>query len=719
MSYRRFCFAGVALLFVPGVVESCGPFLEFAQFTTYHTTFPDEFASGRFGVLRPHYWRADLLVAYRILSGVLVSKGETPGPLSEGYPPSDRMMPWLDARNKLKGVPVLQEIDADKKVRGSGFEVYPNCLSGAFETAADTLRKRIAEWGASSRQVSEWVRGQDEVFQNCSAGPAIPPRIPWADKLLAADREYQIAASEFYAEQYDKAEADFDRIALDRSSPWHEIAPYVAARVCIRQGTIGQNEDKLRQAAERLRTITDDPARGPLRTPAQELLNFVQARLDPDKRLVDLGNELMRPRQGVQLQRVITDYTKIWDAMEMSGHAPSTGNSEVTDWIATFQKGGGTVGKWRAKTTIPWLLAALVWAETEKAGASDVKDLIEAAHAVKPDSPGYATAMYYGILTQIRQGESDAARQWADEALSRKEPEQVANLLRAERFSLARNWAEFLRFAPRTPVASSGDAMDWPLDPANAKQRRPALDADASNSLNTTVPLRLWADAAENKLLPRNLQAEIAQAGWVRAVILRDQSSARRLAERLSELEPEFNAGMRGYLAEQDSAAANFFAVFLMLHTPGFEPQVRTGWGRATAPLKSDMLRDNWWSVTNPPKTNPETSAHQALLDLYPNGRFGPEGFLSADQREAGTTEWAQVKERAGNSVDYLCSETIAWAQGHPQDSRVPEALYLAVQATHYGPADGSSSAWSKRVFMLLHSGYPSSEWTKKTKYWY
>src|SRR4029077_19627963 len=102
--------------------------------------------------------------------------------------------------------PPLDRLTADRKVPGSDFQFYSNCLDGAFASATDTLNQRIATWGAASPQLAEWLRGQDQVFQNCEAGATIPAAAP----NIAPDREYQIAAAEFYAEQYDKAEVAFD-----------------------------------------------------------------------------------------------------------------------------------------------------------------------------------------------------------------------------------------------------------------------------------------------------------------------------------------------------------------------------------------------------------------------------------------------------------------------------------------------------------------------------
>ena len=702
-----------AILFVPGVVRSCGPFLEYAQFTTYGGPFPGEFSSGRFGVLRPSYTHADLLLAYRTLSGVPLTPDEVPSaPLSDGA------NPWLAARSKVPGVQPLDEINADKKIAGDDFESYPNCLQPAFVTAAETLKSRMATWGASSPQLAEWVRGQDTVFSNCSGGPYIPARVPGAVALLAADREYQIAAAEFYAGQLEKAEADFDRIAADRTSPWHDIAAYVAARACIRQGTLGKNEAKLKEAASRLRDIADDPARGKLRDSASDLLNFIRAQTEPEERLTEIGKEITKPHLGIKIQQMLVDYTDIWYEMETAGHPPVAGKTDATDWVMAVQNGGQPVAKWRETHKLPWLVAGLMWAESEK-DSGDFHDLIDAAHALKPESPAYPTATYYGILRQIQLGETDAARRWADMALARNEPDHIANLFRGERMKLARNWTEFLKYAPRMPVSSSDGVGGTEFPMAKDDLRHDwSFDEDAVEAFNKAVPLSLWLNATSNPLLTRDLQAQIAQAGWVRAVILGDQSAARPLAERLRTLQPELKAEMSTYLATKDAAAANFNAVYLMLHAPGFEPQVRSGSGRETDILKRDELRDNWWNLTTHRMYYADTSVNPAQFDLYPKEPFYPEGFLPPDQRQAGDAEWAKIGALAGKSVDYLCGQAIAWAKAHPDEPRNPHALYLCVEATHYGPTE-PKNPYSKQAFDLLHKRYPKSEWATKTKYYY
>jgi hypothetical protein len=66
---------------------------------------------------------------------------------------------------------------------------------------------------------------------------------------MRADRAYQIASAKFYADQYDAARQDFQTIAADPTSPWHTIAPYLAARCFIRAGKLSEADIALQRIA--------------------------------------------------------------------------------------------------------------------------------------------------------------------------------------------------------------------------------------------------------------------------------------------------------------------------------------------------------------------------------------------------------------------------------------------------------------------------------------
>lgn len=707
----KYAWMAAVLVVVAGLVgpraESCGPFLQSMLFTTYHGAPAGAFEKGHVGVLRPHFYRADLLMAYRTLSGVKLSAGELPAAVNVVETSPDRVKPWTEARASMGTPP---KVDPDKKVPGEDYQVYANCLADAFTNAAETLRRRQAQWGATSAAFKEWVHGQDQVFENCSGGPVIPQELAEGDAMLRADRRYQRAAAQFYAGRYAEAASGFDAIAKEAESPWMDIAPYLAARAMVRQGTMNKDEGALREAAGRLETIVKQGGA------ARGMLDFVRARLAPSDRLRELGKELTQPNQGARLQRVLTDYTAIWDHSEAAAEAIAK-DDDLAGWIRTFQARGPAVEQWRAKRTMPWLIAALVSTTPQDAPA---KELIAAARAVPAGSAGWASATYWGIRLAMMSGDVDGARQWADQALNTKPEAEVTDLVRAERMKLARDWTEFLRYAPRMWVATGGIDGETSPEADELKKRPVAFDADATETLNQHVPLALWMDAAKNDLLPKALQAEVARAAWVRAILLEDAAGARAMAGRVAQLTQELAGEMRGYLAVRDAAAARFAAVFLMLRAPGMEPEVRPGFGRTTEVMKSDMLRDNWWALAGDVRQGDRDQDHDALVDLYPKGPFGPAEFLPAEQRATAQTEWKKLVERSGNAVNFLAGETIAWATAHPQDPRVPQALHLAVEATHYGPADGlKSREYSKQAFDILHRRYAESEWTKKTKYWY
>src|SRR6202042_3523805 len=128
---------------------------------------------------------------------------------------------------------------------------YPNCLDDSFATANKTLTARIASFGAKDPAVIDWVRGQDAVFTNCPGKPSpqagasantpqpSPQRMPPnlnsnAPAWLKQDRVYQIAAANFYVENYDAALAGFRSIPADTASPWSSISRYLVARTLIR-----------------------------------------------------------------------------------------------------------------------------------------------------------------------------------------------------------------------------------------------------------------------------------------------------------------------------------------------------------------------------------------------------------------------------------------------------------------------------------------------------
>jgi len=699
----------MAVLAGPPEAESCGPGLALAQFSYVATPPPDVFARGQLGILRPKYYRRYLVVAFRYLTGVPLSPEEVAAFVGRrpAVPAATAaltpLQQWIEARHAVPGATDLPAIDQFRPLQGPAhsYESYQNCLDDAFAQAARTLRERAARWGMGSPQVAEWVRGQDAVFQNCAGGKEMPPALaPEADSLLLADRQYQIAAAEFYAEQYAAAEKHFGAIGRDVDSPWRDLGKLMVARTLIREATVGEDEDKLAEAQEALDGIIADPQTGKWQDAARGLRDFVAARLDPDGRILALGEQLMRPESGPEFARALTDFTLLWDKRN---DAPPT-ETELTDWIATFQAQDWrrALDRWRERPNDAWLVAALSSVPHRNPA---VPELLAAAQRVRVAAPAWPSAAFYGIALQSARGETDAARKWADQALTVNPPPEVRNEFLAQRMALVRNWEGFLRYAPRMPVALGTDGFghDEPLEYFGPvlQSRKHLFDTDFTVPLNLEAPLERWVDAASSNLLPPDLQADIAQAGWVRAVILDRIPQAQALAARLAILRPQFRAPLQSWLTEKDPQAARFQAVMVMLRTPGLQPSIRDKFGRETAVSRIDNFRDNWWDSSDP----------GAVQETAPP-------FLPGPERIAGREEWRRLQAEAPRAPDYLCRQTLAWARAHPDDPRVPEALHLAVRTTRY--TNGArTTTFPKQAFTLLHTRYPKSKWAAMTPYWY
>lgn len=218
---------------------------------------------------------------------------------------------WYQARKKVPGVSPMPSLTG-------------GCKAKELRTAATTLETMIGNQGVASPQVKQWLDAQDQAFEKCSrpstpsmAGlatpaptPDIPPPLAHATPFEQAQRTYQIACSNFYSGNFDAAAQMFRTITGDRSSPWHEWAPYLAARATVRKATLsGPKNDPaiLAQAEAQLKAIIAAPGGDGIKPAAQRLLSFVEFRLHPEQRVEEVVRALMRPGSEQTLAQDLSD----------------------------------------------------------------------------------------------------------------------------------------------------------------------------------------------------------------------------------------------------------------------------------------------------------------------------------------------------------------------------------------------------------------------------
>jgi hypothetical protein len=725
-----FILGGVSI--GPGDLSSCGPFFPEAVFTGKAQPLDEpRYFGGQLDILQPHYARIYLMVAYRYLTGIGVAKADQQALLAKpavpdyfwGDPRSAAVQAWLEVRIQV-GAPPFDTAGPNPinriKVLPGNFGIL-NCGDDAFRNATATLTER-GRAGASHDDLRAWVAAQDQVFSNCSEPEVWPPRPKPAEPSIPAvlpasaapwkqaDRVYQIAAAEFYAGQYDAACADFLRIAGDRSSPWHGIAPYLAARALIRKSTT-VDPAAAPAAQEQLRKVLADPDAAAWHESARGLARYLLARTEPERVLSDLAHAVATEKNGVA--GAMNDYRLMLDHYSNRGKEFPRGD-DITDWIAAMQNGPAdqALAKWRATRSAPWLVAALTYADRPD------QELMAAAAKVAATSPAFPTVEFH----RLRLLPPDEARPALDAALRRQMPVSARNLFLAARMRVSRDWDDLLRYAPRT-VASNFEPGPWgvPAPPAGAASgdrpgagREMHFDEDAARILDRQAPLALLRLCARNGRLPPDLQLHVARAAWVRSILLNDNGTASDMAKAMGSLSPPLKAYADGYLAAPDEKTRGFAAAWLLLNNPGMRVSIDSGAGRLTPTAKIDSYLGNWWCPANIAR-----QPMNAPLELLYQGEPPEARFLTAAQRSEADQEQKRLAA-APAAPTFLARQTVEWIEAHPDDPRAPEALHLAVQAGHYScRGDGDTDRWVKRAFQLLHTRYPKTAAARRTPYWF
>ena len=730
---------------------ACGPFLIEAVFVhRVHPTFPlERFAAGRLGVVQPSYARSYLYVAYRYLQDAPFTPDEQKA-LSElwkdrlnyGGSPGDEdwVKSWLAARRKVVATdPAEIKVYRDRE-KPNEYESFMNCQKDSFDTAITTLEARIAKYGADSPAVKTWVEAQDQVFSNCGGGSSIPGELTGeADALMRADRAYQIAAANFYATNFDEARKRFEAIASDSSSPWQQTAVYLVARALGRKGSLGppeQKQESLEAAEAQLRKILADNKLSSLHAASLRLLNLVRLRAHPAERLHELAELLQTKKPDPNFKQDLWDYTALLDGFlekddaERKQQPAIPKEDDLTDWIAGFEDSTNDArdhafARWQATHSNAWLLAALTKVESKD---PHVSELIAAAQAVPSSSAAFVPARFHAVRLLVDSGNDAAARRVVDQVLKTTRAQldpSALNLFVAYRRLLATNLDEFLADAGRVPAALSwnDDGREIPAeaselgDDTKALANKPLFDTDAGYTLNRQLPLSLLKQAALSTVLPVPLRRDLAQAVWLRAVILDDAKTADELTPTVSSLIPEIAPLLSDYVSATRPDEKKFAALYAWLKTPGLEPVVDVGVPRETPLTQQDSLRDNWW-CSAVEVTTATASDDSADVKSFTDTGNKPPRFVSPAELDQGTKERASLA-KLGAAPNYLAREVTLFAATHPDDARVPEALHLAVKTTRYGCDDENTGKWSKAAFDLLHRKYPNNPWAKKTPYWF
>lgn len=678
----------------------------------------EAFNQGRLGLLTPALTKQNKIIAFRILSGLKMDEklGQAGGRLRSimADPAQVRVLgqqAWEQARRTVSDPPMtgFGYINSYRNSRSSSaFVFYLNCLDDAFETAARTLEDRRQHY-SSSADFAAWVRAQDQVFTNCSSEQPAYPEAPAssAPTLVRADREYQIAAAHFYAEDLPEAEKRFRAIAADAKSPWRYIGNYIVGRTLLRETSLGKSAAAESLARQQFAAVAADSATASLAASARGLMQHLDAIEHPGTAMDSLSKQLLLPRPTPE---AFTDalqqsaYILTTDAFDRAWSQPDV--PELFRWVHALDEGDAAhaLQQFQTRHSLPWLTLALLYTNGKDQTAAE---LIESADRLSPNSPAYGTGTYNAVRLRMERGETERPRRQLDALLahSQGQPDSLVNGWRAERMQLATSFDDLLRWAPRVPIDEEVFS--------NTRTSSPVLDSDAAYILNYCTPLTKLAVAAQSKKLPPWSAADIALAAWTRAVMLNNSVIAGAVAPIVAKAHPQWASSLSPGSNEPKDRWKFRAALLIALHHE-FQPLVPVDYRK-----HSDYFY-SWWcpmAEPGPERLNTEDSTVAWRLPII----FTlPKAVISPEERSRAEAELDQL-HRAGSAQSFLAPIIFAWAKAHPDDRLVPQALHRLVMVVRYGchGDETTNGRISKTAFDLLHRRYPKSEWTAKTPYWF
>ena len=613
-----------------------------------------------------------------------------------------------------------------------------NCRPDAFRTAHETFVDRRARYGTGSVELARWVETQIAVFRQCAGDEGDPPEGPdprW-QSVERHDRHYQIAAWHFYRQSYLEAAERFRKIAEKTDSPWRALARYLLPRSLARHAIVNEaaegDEWTGTPSAERVRYLEEAVAR------------FEQLAAD-DAYLAEFPsvmNQIMRIRAelndsafvGDFERRLIEDPSSIdpldlpdYDYLSNRWHATEGRPEEYGRWLHHVAAVADNfahdlyygvveaavddlLDAWREQRSLPYLYLALGFAREGHAPA-DLRDLLVQSRGQTAQTPGYGAMLGQRLRVAAILGDDavvDELREELVEQATRASSRAAANAIRLQIARAAAGWREYLQWASLLPLDlpwTDAFARSLPTSRLNRiTGETPLFSGEAATLINIFLTPRTIMDVLDAPGLSDYQRSRLANAGWVKAMLADDLTTAIELAASVRRFAAPLAQAMDGFAAAEDK---HFEAAWIILRHPGLSPWVRPGIGRtqldyshqpASDRLGVTMSAYNWWCREF------RYSRKRAATTL-------PYFLRDTDLDAVAPIELPTAAEFFGPYV-------IRYARENPDDARIPEALHRVVFATRYscrsGPGDVSQGAYA-----ILHRHYADSEWAKRSPYWY
>jgi len=238
-------------------------------------------------------------------------------------------------------------------------------------------------------------------------------------------------------------------------------------------------------------------------------------------------------------------------------------------------------------------------------------------------------------------------------------------------------------------------------------QGRQMFDFAFIEALNQHFSTASLFDVMRSTALPDYMRERFAVAIWTRAFLLNDAATLLKIAPELTKYRPEFEPYLTKITDAKTPSAREHALMFFALNNPLLSPYIENGMGK-TDNESGQFESNDWWCEPYDSEYSDAVSAEvPRTLPKRPT-------FLTSTQSQTAQTERKRLKA-LGDAPKFLGEKVLTWARRAPTDRRVPEALFIMIEAngwTKYGC--GNNEELREQMVAYLKRNYPYSEWTAK-----
>ena len=485
------------------------------------------------------------------------------------------------------------------------------------------------------------------------------------------------------------------------------------------------------------------------------LMDLQQSSTDSDDQL--RNNKLPKPDQAKQSPDSNAGTSQDTAGDTRGNRFASVRQFDLTDWLSTMSDpdidmwfGNSkeeieksrrdrqandvrALSRWRATHSLPWLIAAVC-----RNGLRDpaTGDLYAACLSIPKTSPAYPTVAFFINDAQIV-GQRDL-RQVASrtvEILSIKNlPPTTYNLFNAQLLRLSHNPEDYLRravcLAPE--LARNGQMLpdNYQIkESASTFTSEPTLDEPVAAGINRNLPLAMWVRWCSDKSVPAPLHNRLVRETWLRAQLLNQPQVADQLSAELIRICPRLIPMMNSYRQAVNAEQKRFALAYLILKNFGMSPYIQPVDRHGAAMNAFDYYNANYWvplPMVQAPKKEDEWEEHSVVMpgavkilnmmqDYY---KPGLASLLTPTQKKQADFETALILKNHPSA--FLGSTVFSWSSPHPDDPRLPEALYIVLKLPRWtGEPSKIGTIYSRKAYLLLHAKYPGTSWAKRATCYY